>query len=185
MRFLVEWIRRAAEARLRVPTGYITELGEATFSGFIKFVLFLPLAGHRGRTEGPLLHAARLITFRHEGCGSCLQGAINVALDEGVEPSSVAAVLGGDHSTMPPVVSLIVRFTEGVLAMDGSECEPRQEILDRYGVTTLAEVSLAIASARVFPTIKRGLGHSVSCAAVKPTVLLAREISTWQGGGEG
>lgn len=183
MRFLVEWIRRAAEAGLRVPAGYITELGEATFSGFIKFVLFLPLAGHRGRTEGTLLHVARLVTFRHEDCESCLQGAINVALDEGVEPSSVAAVLGGDHSTMPPAVSFIVRFTEGVLAMDGSECEPRQEILDRYGITTLAEVSLAIASARVFPTIKRGLGHSVSCATVKPAVLLAREISTWQGGG--
>lgn len=173
MRFLVEWIRRAVEARLRVPTGYITELGGATFSGFIKFVLFLPLAGHRGRTEGALLlHVARLVTFRHEDCGSCLQGAINVALDEGVEPSSVAAALGGDHSAMPPAVSLIVRFTKGVLAMDGSEREPRQEILDRYGVTALAEVSLAIASARVFPTIKRGLGHSVSCAAVKPAVLI-------------
>lgn len=172
MRVLVEWIRRAVEARLRVPTAYITELGEATFSGFIKFVLFLPLAGHRGRTEGTLVHVARLVTFRHEDCGSCLQGAINVALDEGVAPSSIAAVLDGDHSTMPLAMSLIVRFTEGVLAMDGSECGPRQEILDRYGPTTLGELSLAIASARVFPTIKRGLGHSGSCAAVKPTVLV-------------
>lgn len=172
MRFLVEWIRCAAEARLRVPTGYMTELGEATFSGFIKFVLFLPLARHQGRTERFLLHVARLVTFRHEDCGSCLQGAINVALDEGVSPSSVAAVLDGDHSAMPLAISLIVRFTEGVLAMDGSECEFRQEILDRYGTTTLAELSLAIASAHVFPTIKRGLGHSVSCAAVKPAVLI-------------
>lgn len=172
MRFLVEWIRRAAEARLRVPTSYITELGEASFSGFIKFVLFLPLAGHRGRADETLLHVARLAAFRHEDCGSCLQGAINVALDEGVAPASLAAVLDGDYSTMPPPVSLIVRFTEGVLAMDGSECEPRQEILARYGATTLAELSLAIASARVFPTIKRGLGHSVSCAAVRPAVLM-------------
>jgi hypothetical protein len=68
MRFLVEWIRRAAEPRLRVPTSYITELGEASFSGFIKFVLFLPLAGHRGRTDGTLLHVARLVAFRHEDC---------------------------------------------------------------------------------------------------------------------
>ena len=105
MRFLVEWIRCAAEARLRVPTGYMTELGEATFSGFIKFVLFLPLARHQGRTERFLLHVARLVTFRHEDCGSCLQGAINVALDEGVSPSSVEAVLEGDHSTMPLVDS--------------------------------------------------------------------------------
>jgi hypothetical protein len=86
MRFLIEWIRRAIEARLRVATGYITELGEASFSGLIKFVLFLPLAGHRGRTDRPLLHVARLVTFQHEDGGSCLQGAINVALDEGVAP---------------------------------------------------------------------------------------------------
>lgn len=172
MRFLVEWFRRAAEARLRVPTGYITELGEASFSGFIKFLLFLPLAGHRGRTDGTLVHVARLVAFRHEGCGSCLQGAINVALDEGVAPASLTAVLDGDYSTMPPPVSLIVRFTERVLAMDGSEYEPRQEILARYGATTLAELSLAIASARVFPTIKRGLGHSVSCDAERPAVFI-------------
>lgn len=172
MRFLVEGIRRATESRLRVPTGYITELGEASLSGFIKFLLFLPLAGHRGRTDGTLLHVARLVTFRHEDCGSCLHGAINVALDEGVAPSSIAAVLDGDHSTMPPAVSLIVRFTEGVLAMDGSECESRQDILDRFGATTLADLSLAIASARVFPAIKRVLGHSVSCAALKPGALV-------------
>lgn len=138
MGFLVAWIRRAAEARLRVATGYLTLLGEASFSGFIKFVLFLPLAGHRGRTDGTLSHVARLVALRHEDCGSCLQGAINVALDEGIAPSSIAVVLDGDHSTMPPAVSLIVRFTEGVLAMDGSECEPRQDILARYGATTLA-----------------------------------------------
>jgi hypothetical protein len=176
MRFLVQWIRRAAEARLRVAAGYITELGEASFSGFIKFLMFLPLAGHRGRTDATLLHVARLVAFRHEDCGSCLQSAINVALDEGVAPLSVAAVLDGDDSTMPPALSLIVRFTEGVLAMDGSECEPRQEIIARYGTTTLAELSLAIASARVFPTIKRGLGLSVSCAAVRPAVLMKATI---------
>jgi hypothetical protein len=56
--------------------------------------------------------------------------------------------------------------------MDGSEYEPRQKILARYGATTLAELSLAIASARVFPTIKRGLGHSVSCGAVRRAVLM-------------
>lgn len=93
-----------------------------------------------------------------------------MALDEGIAPSSIAVVLDGDHSTMPPAVSLIVRFTEGVLAMDGSECEPRQDILARYGATTLAWLSLTIASARVLPTIKRGLGHSVSCTALKPAV---------------
>lgn len=74
MGFLVAWIRRAAEARLRAETGYLTVLGEASFSGFIKFVLFLPLAGHRGRTDGTLLHVARLVALRHEDCGSCLQG---------------------------------------------------------------------------------------------------------------
>ena len=172
MRLMVEWIQRTIEARLSVETGYIAELGQASFSGFIKFLLFLPLAGHRGRTDATLLHVARLVAFRYEDCGSCLQGAIKVALDDGVAPSSVAAVLDGDHLTMPPPVSLIVRFTEGVLAMDGSEGEPRQEIIARYGATTLAELSLAIASARVFPVIKRGLGHSVSCDAVKHTICI-------------
>lgn len=170
MRVLVERVRRAVEKRLGVPADYIAELGKASFSGFVKFVLFLPLAGHRRKADATLLHAARLVVFQHDDCGSCLQGAINVALAEGVAPQIIEAVLARDHSAMSQQVSLVTRFAQGILAMDCSEQAPRVEISTQYGTTVLAELSLAIASARVFPTLKRGLGYAGSCTAPRLAV---------------
>lgn len=175
MRFLVQWIRGAVESRLRVPADYLTTLGEATFAGFLKFVLFLPLSGHRGDTAAEWLHAARLVAFQHEDCGTCLQAAIHVALDEGVSPQAIAAVLDRDFAKMTVPVSLAVRFSEGLAAMDGSEQAAREEIRGRLGDAVLADLSLAIASARVFPTLKRGLGHGASCSVARPVIQAVRD----------
>jgi hypothetical protein len=46
MRFLVRRVRKAAEKKLGVSTEYLERLGETSFSGFWKFLLFLPVAGH-------------------------------------------------------------------------------------------------------------------------------------------
>lgn len=167
MRALVRLIQRQAERRLRVPADYIGRMGESSFTGFLKFLVFLPLAGHRRRADPLLVHAVRIVATQHEDCGPCVQIAVNAALDDGVEPGDLKAVLDRERDRMPDALSLVVRFAEGVLARDGSEEAAREEIEARLGATVLTELSLAIATARVFPTIKRGLGFARSCSRVE------------------
>ena len=170
MKVLVKLAQRAAERKLRVPADYLGRMGEASFVGFLKFLLFLPLAAHRRRADPALAHAVRIVATQYEDCGPCVQIAVNEALDDGTAPQVIRAVLDRNHEAMSGPVSLVVRFAEGVLARDGSEEAERHQIETELGATVLTELSLAIASARVFPTVKRGLGFAQSCSAVEVTV---------------
>ena len=156
------------------PADYLGRIGESSFSGFLKFLLFLPLAAHRRRSDPGLVHGVRIVATQHEDCGPCVQIAVNAALDDGMEPPAIRAVLDRNHEQMPGALSLAVRFAEGVLAKDGSEEAARDEIESQLGATVLTELSLAIASARVFPTIKRALGFARSCSLVKVEVATRR-----------
>lgn len=166
-RALVRRVQREAERKLRVPADYLGRLGDTSFTGFLKFLMFLPVSQHRRDARAELLSAARIVATQHEDCGPCVQIAVNVALSARIDPTVIRAVLDRNHGAMPPDVSLVVRFADGVLAKDGSEAAPRDEIVLRFGATVLSELSLAIATARVFPTLKRGLGYAQSCSLVK------------------
>ena len=139
-------------------------------------MLFLPLAAHRERTKALYVDAARLVATQREDCGSCLQMAIDEASRNGMPHELLAAILGRDLTSMHLVdrrLVLVVRFADGVLSRDGSDVEPRAAIEEHLGEHALAELSLAIASARVFPTLKRGLGVAASCSAVRLPALKA------------
>lgn len=162
----VRLVQRAAERQLRVPADYIGRMGENSFTGFLKFLMFLPLSTHRRRADAALVHAVRIVATQHEDCGPCVQIAVNAALDDKVEPRTIGAVLDRNHAELSETLSLVVRFAEGVLAKDGSEEAARHDLESQLGATVLTELSLAIASARVFPTVKRGLGFARSCSLV-------------------
>lgn len=170
MKAFVRFVQRQAERRLRVPADYLRQLGDTSFSGFLKFLMILPVAAHRRRSDPALVHAVRIAATQHEDCGPCVQIAVNAALDDGVEPEIITAVLARNHEQMPTEVALVLKFAEGVLARDGSEEQARDEIVRQRGQTVVTELSLAIATARVFPSLKRGLGFARSCALVEVVV---------------
>jgi alkylhydroperoxidase family enzyme len=170
MKSLVRLVQREAERKLGVPADYLGFMGESSFSGFLKFLLLLPLAGHRRRADPALAHAVRLVATQHEDCGPCVQIAVNAALAERMDPEAIRAVLERRLERLPEKVALAVRFAEGVLLRDGSEEAARDEIARQLGASVLTELSLAIASARVFPTVKRGLGFARSCSLVEVSV---------------
>lgn len=170
MKAIVRFVQREVERRLSVRADYLGALGEASFSGFLKFLLFLPAAGHRSRTSAVLIHAVKIVATKEEDCGPCVQMAVNAALDDGVAPDIVSAVLRREKHQMPEDVALVVTFAETVLSRDGSDDAPREEIRLRIGPSAVAELSLAIATARVFPTLKRGLGFARSCSLAQVRV---------------
>jgi hypothetical protein len=171
----VRFVQRQAERRLRVPADYLGQLGGTSFSGFLKFLLILPVAAHRRRSAPALVHAVRIAATRSEDCGPCVQIAVNAAIDDGVEAETIRAILNRNHDRMPEEVALALRFAEGVLARDGSEEQARDDIARQLGHEVVTELSLAIATARVFPSLKRGLGFARSCALVKVVVESRRE----------
>lgn len=133
----------------------------------IKFGMFIPLASHRPVCPAEVVHVARLAAVRHEDCGPCLQTVVNQALAEGVAPDIVQTVIDGKISALSPMLADIHRFTMGVVVPQHYDEQLRQSLVTRLGEAAMVEVALAIATVRVFPTVKRALGHGLSCALVK------------------
>jgi alkylhydroperoxidase family enzyme len=170
MRLLARAAQKGAEKKFGVPADYIRQLGETSTTGFLKFLFFLPLAAHRRKLPLELAHAARITASRHEDCGTCVQIAVNVAAHEGMSASFLEAVLEERTQDLPQDVVLVMDFTKAVLRADGSEEALREGLESRLGPTEVTELCLAIATARVFPTVKRGLGFAKSCSLVSVRV---------------
>jgi alkylhydroperoxidase family enzyme len=167
MRAIVRLVQQAAERRMRVPADYIGRIGETSFSGFLKFLLFMPLAGHRKSCPAVLLHVARIVTAQHEDCGACVQTTVNLALDNGVDADTIRAVLARKQQDLSADIVLIIKFVESVLANDGTDNDLRVQVERTLGAKALTELALALASARVFPTLKRALGFAQSCSLIQ------------------
>lgn len=156
----------AAEKNLGVPLEYCRFIIRVSLRASFKFAKFLAVDEyHRVLPAGPC-YVARIVATRHEDCGTCVQIAVNQARKAGVPPEALRAVLDGKLDVLPEELREAYLFAEAVLTANGEEDAWRERIRLRYGDEALIEMALAIATCRVFPTIKRALGYAVSCSEV-------------------
>jgi hypothetical protein len=105
-----------------------------------------------------------------EDCGECVQIYVNLALKAGVEPAIIRAALENRLADMPPDLKLGFCFGRVVCQNDPMVLEKGAAIEARFGRKALVDLSMAVALARFYPTLKRGLGHSKSCSLVEVAV---------------
>jgi hypothetical protein len=102
-----------------------------------------------------------------------------MALSEGVPKSIIRAIVARDFAQMGPDAALGVRLADATLSHEPAD-ELRAEALKRFGQQGLISLAYAIASARVYPTVKRVLGHAHTCERVTvagETVNAARPLT--------
>lgn len=165
MRALAHRSINAAERDLGVPLDYLRDIADTSLPAFVKFGLFMPLSQHRTHLPPAPYHLARLVATRREDCGTCVQIEVTNALRAGVPTELVRAVAEGQTEAVPDELADVVRYAESVVAAT-EETELRETLRARYGDVGLVELALGIAAARVFPTVKRALGHARACSLV-------------------
>jgi len=167
LRFMVRSKIRSTEKRLGVPMDYVRYMYEHAPETFWKFTKMMPAAQHRDKLPATPYHVARLVATRHEDCGPCVQAVINLAKEDAIEPATLKAALAGKVEDLPESLQDVYRFTESVVTANGEDEQYREKLRKVFGEEALIELALAIATCRVFPTLKRALGHAKSCATVK------------------
>lgn len=172
MHWLENRLIRSYEGRVGAKLDYVREILRSSRAAFWKFSLFMPLSGHRKHASADSLAVARIAAVKAEDCGPCLQINVDFALCEGVAPKIVeTAVFAPD--ALDGELGLAYRFADAVASnMDGIEAL-RTELSASMTDEAITELAIAIASARVYPALKRGLGHSKSCAAVNIDLAMA------------
>ncbi|MGE5500411.1 MAG: hypothetical protein ACM3W4_00625 [Ignavibacteriales bacterium] len=154
------------EKRYDYDVSYMRDLIETDTAAFFAFTGVQKLQSYR-KAPTAALAAAKLVATLQEDCGPCTQIVVSMAEEQGVAPAVLKGVLTGDETAMGADAALAWKFARASLARDMEAADPlRDEIVRRWGRKGLAAIALAIASARVFPTVKYALGHGKTCSRV-------------------
>ena len=158
------------ERALGVPLAYLRTIGDASMAAFLKFGLFAPLAAHRRVVPPAPWHLARLAATRVQDCGACVQIVVNAARADGVPAATLRAALADALDQLPELEALAHRFGHAVAAREANVDALRGDVAQFFGEEGVVELALAIATAQLFPIVKRGLGQAQACSLVQVDV---------------
>jgi len=158
-------------ARLEKSYGYdatyLHEVIDISPRAFFKFGLFQIMSYHRDGAPRDAYCAARIAATLSEDCGPCAQLTVDMALEAGVDPKRIRALLRGDLEQAGPDAELGFRY--GIAVSQNTLDAPAlsAEVERRYGKRALVSMAYAVACSRVYPALKRGLGHGAACSKIE------------------
>ena len=155
------------EKRLGESMDYLRYIVDTSPAAFIRFASIMPFAGSRKKLSKEAWYIAQLVSVRNEDCGPCLQITVNLAQKDNVDASLIETVLSEKPAELSTEHADVYRFARAVADTESSSPDVdqlRETIRKRYGDRGLIEMSFAIASGRIPPTVKRVLGYATSCS---------------------
>jgi hypothetical protein len=170
LRWLIRRKLDSEEKKLGESIDYIRHVVDVSPALFLRFCGVMPFSNSRKILPKDAWFVAQIVALEHEDCGTCLQIGINLAQQAGVDAVLIRAVVAGDIDAVPGDMADVMRFTRGVVTASGDDDAVREILRERYGERGLIELSYAIASARIPPTVKRALGYARSCSLVPAVV---------------
>lgn len=165
LKWIAEKLIKNAEAKTGEPGTFMEDVLAADMTAFWKFGMFTPMSTHRKTVAPTQWHLARLGAMQVQDCGPCVQTTINYALADHVAPQLLQAGLNGGHDLVGEN-SLAYRFGKAVAENSYEVTELLEDVEATFGKAGQVELALCIAGAAVYPTVKRALGHGLSCAKV-------------------
>jgi uncharacterized protein YjeT (DUF2065 family) len=164
---MLSWLMKRRLDAFERDTGYDVSYVREMLDADVKAVMALfkvqGLARYRKDVPREPWYAAALVGVLAEDCGPCTQLVITMAEREGVNPDTLRAIVAGDLRAMPDDVVVAYRFAKASLAHSPAADELRAEVVERWGKRGLISLALALASSRVYPTVKYALGHGKAC----------------------
>lgn len=145
---------------------YVRYLLNNSPEGLERYNGFLPMAGYIKKAAPEVYFVAKLAAMQVEDCGDCLQLNIRMALENHVAKEVVKAVIQGGKE-LPPNLKEIYEFAKKVANHEDFSRDVVANIENKYGKEVLAELALCIASAKVFPALRRTLGYATSCRLIE------------------
>jgi hypothetical protein len=153
---------------------YFHEVVDVSPAAAFKFFLAQPMAQHADGVPKEALYAAKLAATLSEDCGPCVQLGVNIALADGMPRQKVEAILRGDIEEAGADAALGYRYGMAVATNAVNLPTEVEKARLRFGERGLVTLAFAVASVRVYPTLKRALGHGAACTKI---VVSDREIA--------
>ena len=157
---------RKFERKFGYDATYMHDVVEASPSALWKFSLLQIMSNHRQDIPGDAWHAAHLAGALSEDCGPCVQICIDMATSDQMAPEKLAALVRGDIDAAGADAAFGFRYGMAVATNADMTLSLVEEARRRYGERGLISLAYSVTTARMYPTLKRGLGHGAVCSKV-------------------
>lgn len=177
IKFLLHRSIRKLERDFNYDAAYLHEVADISTAAALKFGLFQIMSSHVDRVPLEAYCAARIAATLSEDCGPCTQITVDMALKAGMTPGRIAALLRGDLEQAGKDAEFGFRYGIAVAQNTPDAVALAEEAAHRYGKRALVSLAYGVACARVYPALKRGLGHGVACTRISvadQTVILTQ-----------
>jgi hypothetical protein len=165
-KWLIHRKLRQVERARGYDATYLHEVLDTDRAAFVKFARAVALGKYRKDVGRDAYFAAALTSSVAADCGPCTQIGVGYALDAGVPPDTIAAVIRADEAAMPADAALGFRFARAILARDVAVDACREEIVRRWGPRAAIALAFAVMTSQLYPTLKYALGHGKACTRV-------------------
>jgi hypothetical protein len=162
------------ERQFGYDAAYLHEVVDASPAAAFKFFLAQGMAQHADGVPKEALYAAKLAAALSEDCGPCVQLGVNMALADGMPRHKIEAMLRGDIEEAGVDAALGYRYGMAAATNSVNVLAEVEQARLRFGERGLVTLAFAVASVRVYPTLKRALGHGAACTKI---VVSDREIA--------
>ncbi|WP_444938092.1 hypothetical protein [Microbulbifer sp. JMSA002] len=156
----------AFSKKYRYDMEYLKEFLRSSPKGFEKFVQFQPLSMHREFLPLEVFWVSKLAAMQVADCGACLQLNVRMALEANVAPQLVKACIQGG-SNLPEPLKDIFDFATALASYKNIDPLLDQRISEQLDKKQRIELGVSVATASVYPTIKRAMGHTQSCSLIE------------------
>jgi len=167
---MLKWLIRRKLAKFERERGYdasyMKEMLDADFGAFVKFGRAIGIGTYRKDVPREAYFAAAMTSSIQADCGPCTQLGVGFALEEGLSPALVAAVIAGDEAALPREAVIGMRFARAVLARDPEADVWREEAARRWGPRAVIALAFGVLSTQMYPIVKYALGHGKACTRV-------------------
>lgn len=148
-----------------VSMDFAYHLRDVAPSRLWRFTFIKVIEGDRKHTPADVYHAAGMAAAMTEDCGPCVQIHVNLALKDGVDADVLRSLATRRLDKVPADVALGFKYGEAVSKGEMAD-EMRDQIRAKWGEKGLIELAFAIAAARFYPALKRGMGYAHTCERV-------------------
>lgn len=150
------------EARYDYDCDYMREMLQLVPAAYMKFNNFMALVDHRTHLDKESYWLGKVVTMCAEDCGDCLQLNVRMAIEDGVSPQLVLAA-SRDEDKLPKEWRDLYRFIKQIADNELQQEGLIQNMNQRYTRQALIELGLCMATATVFPRLKRAMGYGQTC----------------------
>lgn len=144
---------------------YLEELLDSSPGAFLAFEAAMPMGQYRSAVPLDLLFIAKIAAMRRQDCGPCTELGMKIAREAHVPEPVIRGALHGGQGLSPEQLD-VYHYARGVAANDELDPALLPRLQERWGREIVAELALAIVATRLYPTLKRALGHAMSCSLI-------------------